>query len=171
MRRFTSLVLGLMMTLSISAEALHVPVDRIQVQSMGSMMVYMLYDDPNERVFVYPLLLQEGETDAKDGKTYVYPGEMSKTYAYWMLSDYKTHALYTEATFRMTLNETNEKRIDATATDTNGDSFELLYDETSESLGKEQVTHNNKVQKVLQNGQILIIQNDRKFTITGNRTY
>ena len=104
-------------------------ISRVQMQSMGTMIVYMLYDDPNDRVFVYPLLLSDGTTDAVSGKTYVYPGEMSQTYAYWMLSDYTTHALYTQATFCKTDLGNDKIRIDATATDTNNDAFTLTYDE------------------------------------------
>ena len=171
MRKMLSLLICTLFAVSLSAEPLHIPVERIQIQSMGSMIVYMLYDDPNDRVFVYPLLLQEGETDAELGKTYVYPGEMHKTYAYWMLSDYTTHALYTEATFQKTMNEAGEMRIDATATDTNGDSFVLVYDEAEPVQGIEEVMQPKTARKVLEKGQILIIQRDRKFTIMGSPTY
>ena len=171
MRKILSLLICLLFSFALSAEPLHISVERIQIQSMGSMMVYMLYDDPNERVFVYPLLLEEGETDAVLGKTYVYPGEMHKTYAYWMLSDYTTHALYTEATFQKTENAAGEVRIEATATDTNGDSFELLYDEAEPTVGLEEINYPNRARKVLKNGQILIIQQDRKFTIMGTPIY
>lgn len=171
MRKILSLLTCLLFSFVLAAEPLHISVERIQIQSMGTMIVYMLYDDPNERAFIYPLLLQPGETDAVSGKTYVYPGEMSKTFAYWMLSDYSTHALYTEATFLKTENEAGEIRIEATATDTNGDSFELLYDEAESTEGLEDVEYPNRAQKVMEKGQILIIQQDRKFTIMGSPTY
>ena len=171
MRKMLSLLACVLFSLALSAEPLHISVERIQIQSMGSMIVYMLYDDPNDRVFVYPLLLQEGETDAVAGKTYVYPGEMHRTYAYWMLSDYTTYALYTEATFVKTENATGEIRIEATATDTNGDSFELLYDEAEPVQGIEEVKQAKAARKVVEKGQILIIQRDRKFTIMGSPTY
>ena len=171
MRKILSLLTCLLFSFTLSAEPLHISVERIQIQSMGTMIVYMLYDDPNERAFVYPLLLQEGEIDAVLGKTYVYPGEMHKTFAYWMLSDYSTYALYTQATFLKTESEAGEVRIEATATDTNGDSFELLYDEAESTEGIEDVMQLKRAKKVVEKGQILIIQQDRKFTIMGSHTY
>ena len=109
--------------------ATKVEVARIQVQPMGTRMFYMLYDDVSGKGFVFPIILDEGKDDVEPGKTYVYPGEMDKTYAYWMLSDYTTHALYTEATFKKTVKSEDKIRIDATATDTNGDKWVLVYDE------------------------------------------
>ena len=109
--------------------ATKVEVARIQVQPMGTRMFYMLYDDVSGKGFVFPIILDEGKDDVEPGKTYVYPGEMDKTYAYWMLSDYTTHALYTDATFKKTLKSEDKIRIDATATDTNGDKWVLVYDE------------------------------------------
>ena len=106
-----------------------IQIDRVQVQPMGTMVAYMLYEDANERVFVFPLILEDGQEDAVPGKTYVYPGEMSQTYAYWMLSDYTTHALYTEATFKKTVSGADTWHIDATATDTNGDQWKLRFDQ------------------------------------------
>ncbi len=106
-----------------------IQIDRVQVQPMGTMVAYMLYEDANERVFVFPLILEEGQEDAVPGKTYVYPGEMSPTYAYWMLSDYTTHALYTEATFKKMVSGADTWYIDATATDTNGDSWKLRFNQ------------------------------------------
>ena len=109
--------------------ATKVEVARIQVQPMGTRMFYMLYDDVSGKAFVFPLIIAEGQEDVEPGKTYVYPGEMDKTYAYWMLSDYTTHALYTEATFKKTVKSEDKIRIDATATDTNEDKWVLVYDE------------------------------------------
>lgn len=109
--------------------ATKVEVARIQVQPMGARMFYMLYDDVSGKAFVFPLIIAEGQEDVEPGKTYVYPGEMDKTYAYWMLSDYTTHALYTEATFKKTVKSEDKIRIDATAADTNGDKWVLVYDE------------------------------------------
>ena len=85
--------------------------------------------DVSGKAFVFPLIIAEGQEDVEPGKTYVYPGEMDKTYAYWMLSDYTTHALYTEATFKKTVKSEDKIRIDATAADTNGDKWVLVYDE------------------------------------------
>lgn len=104
-------------------------IDRVQVQNIGKIVAYMLYEDANERVFVFPLLSEDGQTDAVPGKTYVYPGEMSQTYAYWMLSDYTTHALYTEATFKKTVIGEDIWHIEATATDENGDEWKLKFDQ------------------------------------------
>jgi hypothetical protein len=171
MRKILSLLMSLVVSMTLWAETTNVTVERIQIQSMGSMIVYMLYDDPNMRVFVYPLLLQDGETDAELGKTYMYPGEMNMGYAYWVLSDMQTHALYTEATFVKTENAAGEIRIEATATDTNGDSFELVYDEAEPVQGIEEVKQAKAARKVVEKGQILIIQRDRKFTIMGIPTY
>ena len=109
--------------------ATKIVVARIQVQPMGSRIFYMLYDDESGKAFVFPLLLAEGLEDAEPGKTYVYPGDMDKTYAYWMLSDYMTHALYTEASFKKTLKSEDKMHIYATAFDTNGDKWVLAYDE------------------------------------------
>jgi len=106
-----------------------IKVARVQVQPMGTCIAYMLYDDESGKAFVYPLLLQQGEEDVEPGKTYVFPGEMNKAYAYWMLSDYTTHALYTEATFKKTLKNDTLMRIDATASDTNGDKWMLVFDQ------------------------------------------
>ena len=51
--------------------------------------------------------------------------------AFWMLSDYTTHAMNKEATFKATFkatqNAAGELRIEATATDENEDSWKLLY--------------------------------------------
>ena len=109
--------------------ATKIEVARIQVQPMGTRMFYMLYDDVSGKGFIYPIIIAEGLEDVEPGKTYVYPGEMDKTYAYWMLSDYTTHALYTEATFKKTVKSEDKIRIDATATDTNGDKWVLVYNE------------------------------------------
>ena len=109
--------------------ATKVEVARIQIQAMGTRIFYMLYDDESGKAFVFPLILAEGQEDVEAGKTYIYPGEMDKTYAYWMLSDYVTHALYTEATFKKTVKSEDKIRIDATASDTNGDQWVLVYDE------------------------------------------
>ena len=109
--------------------ATKVEVARIQVQPLGTCIAYMLYDDESGKAFVFPLILAEGQEDVELGKTYVFPGEMNKAFAYWMLSDYTTHALYTEATFKKTVKSEDKIRIDATATDTNGDKWVLVYDE------------------------------------------
>ena len=109
--------------------ATKIVVARAQVEPMGTRIFYMLYDDESGKGFVFPILLSEGQEDVEPGKTYVFPGEMDKTYAYWMLSDYTTHALYTEATFKKTIKPKDDIRIDATVTDTNGDKWVLVYDE------------------------------------------
>ena len=105
--------------------ATKVEVARIQVQPMGTRIIYMLDDDVSGKAFVFPIIIAAGQEDVELGKTYVFPGEMDKTYAYWMLSDYTTHALYTEATFKKTLPSEDKIHIDATATDTNGDKWVL----------------------------------------------
>ena len=109
--------------------ATKVEVARIQVQPMGTRIIYMLYDDVSGKGFVFPIIIAAGREDVELGKTYVFPGEMDKTYAYWMLSDYTTHALYTEATFKKTVKSEEKIRIDATAADTNGDKWVLVYNE------------------------------------------
>ncbi|MBR0194707.1 MAG: hypothetical protein IJQ32_00475 [Paludibacteraceae bacterium] len=171
MKKTFVLLMNLWLAFGARAASIDITVERIQVQSMGTMIVYMLYDDPNSRVFVYPLLLSDGETDAVLGKTYVFPGEMNQAYAYWMLSDYTTHALYTQATFCKTDLGNGHTRIDATATDTNNDAFTLTYDESLQTLEKPAVNEHKHVQKTLQNGQIIIIQADKKYSITGNLLY
>lgn len=110
-------------------DATLVNVARVQVQPMGTCIAYMLFDDVSGKGFVFPLVIPSGAEDVEPGKTYVFPDEMNRTYAYWMLSDYTTHALYTEATFKKTVKADEKWRIDATATDTNGDKWVLLFDE------------------------------------------
>ena len=102
-------------------------IERIQVQPLGTCIAYMLYEDESGKAFVFPLYVASGAQDIEYGKLYVYPGDMNPTYAYWMLSDYSTHALYTKATFKATKNEAGNLRIEATATDAHGDSWKLLY--------------------------------------------
>lgn len=109
--------------------ATKIEVARIQVQPMGSRIFYMLYDDESGKGFVFPIILEDGQEDVEPDKTYVFPGDMDKTYAYWMLEDYVTHALYTEASFKKTIKPEDKIHIYATAFDTNGDKWVLVYDE------------------------------------------
>ena len=60
--------------------------------------------------------------------------------------------------------------IEATASDQNGDDWILIYDEQALE-GIDLVSAPQKAKKVLENGQLLIIQGDRKFTITGSPSY
>lgn len=55
---------------------------------------------------------------------------MNRTYTYWMLEDYITHSLYTEAAFVKTKDDDGLVLIKATASDENGDSWNLVYDES-----------------------------------------
>ena len=76
---------------------------RMQVQRIGSScIVYMLYDDESGKAFVFPLYIAESDEDVELGKTYTFPEDMNTVYAYWMLSDYTTHSLYSAATFKKT---------------------------------------------------------------------
>ena len=77
-------------------------IQRIQVQPMGSMIAYILYEDESGKAFVFPIYVASGAQDIEYGRLYVYPGDMHQTYAYWMLSDYTTHGLYKTATFKAT---------------------------------------------------------------------
>ena len=102
-------------------------INRVQTQSFGTFIAYMLYDDESGKAFVFPIYVESGAQDIEFGRLYVYPGDMHPVYAYWMLSDYTTHAMYKEATFKATQNAAGELRIEATATDENEDSWKLLY--------------------------------------------
>lgn len=103
-------------------------IDRVQVQKIGANCIaYMLYHDDSGKAFVYPIYIAEGAEDVEEGKTYTID-EMNKVYTYWMLSDYTTHSLFTEATFKKTMPD-GKLRIDATAKDQNGDQWKLLYKE------------------------------------------
>ena len=102
---------------------------RIQVQPMGATIFYMLYEDESGKGFVFPIYKAEGAEDVELGKLYTI-NEMNRTYTYWMLEDYVTHSLYTEATFIKTKDEDGLVLIKATATDQNGDSWNLVYDES-----------------------------------------
>lgn len=106
-------------------------IGRIQVQRIGlSCIAYMLYDDESGKAFVFPLYIAESDEDVELGKTYTFPDDMNTVYAYWMLSDYTTHSLYSAATFKKSELAEGMIRIDATATDMNNDSWILLYDES-----------------------------------------
>lgn len=108
-------------------------IGRVQVQRIGANCIaYMLYDDESGKAFVYPIYIAEAAEDVELGKTYTFPDDMNTVYAYWMLSDYTTHSLYSAATFKKTEVGEDKIRIDATATDMNADSWALLYDETME---------------------------------------
>ena len=170
MKKITSLVMGLLFAVGMYADAepTQIHVERIQIQPWsGSRIFYMLYDDPNMRVFVFPLFLAEGQTDAELGKTYVYPGEMDQIYAYWMLSDYTTYALYTHATFLMTEPEPAEMRIDATATDTNGESFVLVYDTSEQGIENIELTEQSKI--VMSDGVLYIVRDNKMYDLRGIR--
>ena len=166
-------------TLNLAAKTYSVNVKYIQQQSMGTCYTYMLYADTifgseaSTRSFVFPILIESGAEDVVAGQTYVYPGEMHQTYAYWMLSDYVTHSLYTEATFCKTILPDQRTRIVATASDQRGDSFILTYEEPNgeqEAVSTPEAEH-KKIRKVLQNGQIILIQGDKKHTILGTSIY
>ena len=104
---------------------------RMQVQRIGlSCIAYMLYDDESGKAFVFPLYIAESDEDVELGKTYTFPEDMNTVYAYWMLSDYTTHSLYSAATFKKTELAEGMIRIDATVTDMNKDNWILLYDES-----------------------------------------
>ncbi len=104
---------------------------RMQVQRIGSSCIaYMLYDDESGKAFVFPLYIAESAEDVELGKTYTFPEDMNTVFAYWMLSDYTTHSLYSAATFKKTELTEGMIRIDATVTDMNKDNWILLYDES-----------------------------------------
>jgi hypothetical protein len=90
----------------------------------------MLYDDESGKAFVFPLYIAESAEDVELGKTYTFPEDMNTVYAYWILSDYTTHSLYSAATFKKTELTEGMIRIDATVTDMNKDNWILLYDES-----------------------------------------
>lgn len=110
-------------------DATKVTVNRIQVQYLGSFIAYMLFYDEQDKVFVFPVNLSDGAKDVELGTTYVYPGDMNPTYAYWMLSDYTTHALYEEASFTKTEKSADKLLIKARVIDKNGDKWALTYEE------------------------------------------
>ena len=102
---------------------------RIQIQPMGTTIAYMLYDDESGKAFVFPLNIPNSADDVEPGKLYTLD-EMNKVYAYWMLSDYTTHSLYTDAKFVKFKDEDGLVLIKAKVSDQNGDTWNLVYDES-----------------------------------------
>lgn len=103
-------------------------IKRIQVQPMGATIFYMLYEDESGKGFVFPIIIGDAE-DVESGKLYTID-EMNRTYTYWMLEDYITHSLYTDAKFVKFKDEDGLVYIKATASDQNGDSWNFVYDES-----------------------------------------
>ena len=184
---------GLLGAAQLNAEPTDIKVGWIQVQKLYATCIsYILFDEigqPDGKGFVFPIYIAEGAEDIDLERTYVYPGpDMNSNFVMWMLSDYATHSFYTQATFVKTEDEEGYIRIEATAMDQNGDEWAIHYDQKAieeeiaqwekEQKEKEegiaevygrQAT--NQLRKVLQNGQIIIIQGDRKFTILGTPSY
>jgi len=143
-------------------------IDRIQIQQIATdCMAYMLYHDDSGKGFVFPIYFDSAEGDVEWGRTYTY-AEMNHTYTYWMLSDYWTHALYTTATFMKEVTD-GYIYIEATASDTNGDDWELIYDEQAqEELAVQNVpSANGGATKRLEKGRLIIEQNGIRYNATG----
>ena len=168
MKKTLTIVLGLTLAVCMYANApTEIRVERIQViTDIPHCIVYGLYDDPTDRVFEFPIKLAEGESDVELGKTYTL-SEMNSIYTYWMKSDYMTHAMYTEATFRKTEITEGLIKIEATATDTNGDSWVLTYDESQKESGVSHTYSATKPVKRIENGQIIIETNGVRFNVLG----
>jgi hypothetical protein len=168
MKQITSIVLGVLLAVSMYAGTpTEIRVERIQlITQIPGCIVYGLFDDPTDRVFEFPIKLAEGESDVELGRTYTL-SEMNTVYTYWMKSDYMTHALYTEATFRKTEITEDLIKIEATATDTNGDSWVLTYDESQEESGVSHTYSAAKPAKRIENGHVIIEKDGIRFNVLG----
>ena len=170
MKQITSIVLGVLLAVSMYAGTpTEIRVERIQlITQIPGCIVYGLFDDPTDRVFEFPIYLAEGESDVVLGKTYTI-SEMNSIYTYWMKSDYMTHALYTEATFRKTENADGVMLLKATATDTNGDSWALTYDPGDMETAVSETRSAAKPVKRVVNGQVVIDKNGVLYNVLGGQ--
>jgi len=89
---------------------------------------YVLYTD--EKEFIFDIFTAEGDSDVVLGKTYTLD-DMDSYYCYWEAVDSWDYADYTECTFVKTVDAEGFVKINATATDENGDEWVLNYDEAA----------------------------------------
>ncbi len=152
-----------------AGEPTEIQVGRIQlITQVPGCIVYGLFDDPTDRVFEFPIKLAEGESDVELGRTYMID-DMHRTYTYWMKSDYMTHALYTEATFRKTENADGVMLLKATATDENGDSWALTYDPGDQESAVSETRAAARPVKRVVNGQVVIDKNGVLYNVLGGQ--
>ena len=169
MKRILTVIGAVLIALGMQA-ATELTIDRLQTQQIATDCVaYILFHDDSGKGFVFPVYVDPKDGDVEWGRVYTID-EMNRVYTYWMLSDYWTHSVYTDATFMKEVSDDAHIYIEATASDQNGDDWILIYDEQAKE-GIEAVSAPQKAKKVLENGQLLIIQGDRKFTILGNPSY
>ena len=70
-----------------------------------------------------------------------------------------------------TVTVSEDGSIEVNALNSYGRTVHLLFSNASEEDVENVRAGENKVLKVLQNGQVVIIQGNRKFSILGNRSY
>ena len=70
-----------------------------------------------------------------------------------------------------TVTVSEDGSIEVNALHSYGRTVHLLFSNASEEDVENVRAGENKVLKVLQNGQVVIIQGNRKFSILGNRSY
>ena len=128
MRKILSLLAFTLCALISMADTIQVSVSNYYSQTMARTNAFHLINEAGDIEYVFPVVMPEGATDIEYGKTYTL-SEMKEAYAYWWYpAKYMLGALYTEATFKATKTGSLITRIEAQATDTNGDTWILTYD-------------------------------------------
>lgn len=130
MRKFLSLLMSMLVSLTIWAETTTVNVSMYRKDVQSSGVTYQLLNENMSRMYIFPIEnLPVGAEDVEYGKTYTLT-DMNQ-YSYWIEQDTYTYSMFTAASFTVTANEAGKIRIDAEVTDQRGDTYILLYDEAA----------------------------------------
>lgn len=130
MRKFLSLLMSMLVSLTIWAETTNVNVSMYRKDVQSSGVTYQLLNENMSRMYIFPIEnLPVGAEDVEYGKTYTLT-DMNQ-YSYWIEQDTYTYSMFTAASFKVTANEEGKIRIDAEVTDQRGDTYILLYDEAA----------------------------------------